>query len=95
MPLVTVLMEMEHYGVKLDVEALKEFAVELRKQIIVAERDIHKMAGVDFNISSPKQLGEVLFERMKIVSSPKENKNKTICNWRRGISAIERQTSDY
>ena len=76
MPLVRVLMEMEHQGVKLDVAALKIFAEELREQIIKVESEIHGMAGVEFNISSPKQLGEILFERLKIISDPKTTKTK-------------------
>jgi len=76
MPLVRVLMEMEHQGVKLDVAALKVFAEELREQIIMVESEIHSLAGVEFNISSPKQLGEILFERLKIISDPKTTKTK-------------------
>ncbi|MCP4310060.1 MAG: DNA polymerase I [Bacteroidetes bacterium] len=76
MPLVRVLMEMEHQGVKLDVDALQIFAEELRGEIIIAEGGIHELAGLEFNISSPKQLGEVLFDRMKIVDKPKKTKTK-------------------
>lgn len=76
MPLVKVLMEMEHKGIKLDVDALKIFAKKLREEIIQLEGDIHKLAGVEFNISSPKQLGEVLFDNLKIVDSPKKTKTK-------------------
>lgn len=76
MPLVRVLMEMEHHGVKLDVDALQIFASELREQIIKEESEIHSLAGVEFNISSPKQLGEILFERLKIISDPKKTKTK-------------------
>lgn len=76
MPLVSVLMKMEHHGVKLDVDALNFFAEELRKEIIVTEEEIHQLAGTPFNISSPKQLGEILFERLKIISDPKKTKSK-------------------
>jgi DNA polymerase-1 len=76
MPLVRVLMEMEHHGVKLDVEALKIFAGELREQIIETEAEIYQMAGGEFNISSPRQLGEVLFERLKIISDPRKTRTK-------------------
>ncbi len=76
MPLVRVLMKMEHQGVKLDVHALLIFAEELRSEIIEAEGEIHAMAGLEFNIGSPKQLGEVLFERMKIVDSATKTKTK-------------------
>ncbi len=76
MPLVKVLMKMEHQGVKLDVKALKIFAEQLRIEIIKVEGEIHEMAGVEFNISSPKQLGEVLFDRMKIVEKAAKTKTK-------------------
>ncbi len=76
MPLVRVLMKMEHQGVKLDVDALRAFAEELRTEIIKVEGEIHALAGVDFNIGSPKQLGEVLFDRMKIVEKAAKTKSK-------------------
>jgi len=76
MPLIPVLMKMEHYGVKLDVDALNVFAVELREDILETEQQIFSLAGMEFNISSPKQLGEVLFERLKIAEKPKRTKTK-------------------
>jgi len=76
MPLIPVLMHMEHAGVKLDVEALKDFAEKLRQDILVLEARIYELAGLEFNISSPKQLGEILFERLKIISDPKKTKTK-------------------
>ena len=76
MPLIPVLMLMEHQGVKLDVKALDIFAVQLREDIIQTEKDIFSLAGAEFNISSPRQLGEILFDRLKIVSDPKRTKTK-------------------
>ena len=76
MPLIPVLMKMEHQGVKLDVESLNLFAVKLREDIIEMQRQIFSLAGMEFNINSPKQLGEVLFERLKIVENPKKTKTK-------------------
>jgi DNA polymerase-1 len=76
MPLVRVLMEMEHHGVKLDSGALHVFAGELRELIIATEAEIYRMAGTGFNISSPKQLGEILFEKLKILPDPKKTKTK-------------------
>jgi len=75
-PLIPVLMRMEHAGVKLDVAALKVFAQELRDEILLTEARIYELAGLEFNISSPKQLGEILFERLKIISDPKKTKTK-------------------
>ena len=75
-PLVPVLASMEAEGVKLDTSALKEYSVELEKDIIKLEKEIHEQAGVDFNIASPKQLGGILFERLKITDNPKLTKTK-------------------
>lgn len=66
MPLVNVLTDMELAGVRIDTRSLNDYAVELREQIIVIEKDIFSLAGQEFNISSPKQLGEILFEKLKI-----------------------------
>ena len=76
MPLIPVLMQMEHQGVKLDVEALNYFAIQLREDILETEQKVFSLAGMEFNINSPKQFGEVLFERMKIVENPKKTKTK-------------------
>ena len=76
MPLLRVLIEMEYQGVKLDVTALDAFAKELRRDLIRVEESIHEMAGTPFNISSPKQLGEILFERLKIVEEPKKTRTR-------------------
>ena len=74
MPLIPVLASMEAEGVKLDIEALKEFSKKLEKYIGETEKNIFEMAGTEFNIASPKQLGEILFERLKIASNPKKTK---------------------
>ena len=76
MPLVRVLMKMEHHGVRLDLKALEKFAAKLREGILSVEEQIHQSAGIEFNISSPRQLGEVLFERLKIVSEPRKTRTK-------------------
>ncbi len=76
MPLVRVLMKMEHAGVRLDVGALKTFAEELENEIEATEKEIYNIAETPFNIGSPKQLGEILFEKLKIVSDPRKTKTK-------------------
>ncbi len=76
MPLVKILMEMEHAGVSLDDKALSEFAEELRTSLIGIESKIFELAGQEFNISSPRQLGEILFDKLKIVSNAKKTKTK-------------------
>lgn len=74
MPLMPVLAMMEMNGVKIDDEALAVFAAHLREQLISAEENIYSLAGEKFNISSPKQVGDILFEKMKIDPSAKRNK---------------------
>jgi DNA polymerase I len=74
MPLVTVLATMEFEGVKVDVEALAKMSEELRVESEVVQKEIYKLAGTEFNIGSPKQLGEVLFDKMKLIDKPKKTK---------------------
>lgn len=66
MPLIPVLGAMEMEGIKLDVPALKAMSEELNSELIKLQKDIIDLAGVDFNIQSPKQLGDVLFDHLKI-----------------------------
>ncbi len=65
---------MEKEGIKLDVEALNNFSKELDESLIGLSKDITKEAGVEFNIDSPKQLGEILFEKLRIIEKPKKTK---------------------
>lgn len=74
MPLVRVLADMEFEGICVDTEILNTLNEEIKEKVEQLEKQIHEMAGEDFNISSPKQLGEVLFEKMKL---PIVKKNKT------------------
>ncbi len=76
MPLVHVLLEMERTGIRLDPQVLNDFAGRLRQELQQLEKEIFTLAGVEFNISSPKQLGEILFERMKIADHAKKTKTK-------------------
>lgn len=75
-PLMNVLASMEAEGVNIDIGTLKKFSLELQDEIQEVEKTIHSMAGVSFNIGSPKQLGDVLFKRLKIVDKPKLTKTK-------------------
>ncbi len=72
MPLVPVLVSMEMEGVRLDGHALKEYSGQLEKEIRVLEKAIYEDAGQTFNIASPRQLGEILFEKMNIVEKPRQ-----------------------
>ena len=74
MPLIPVLASMEAEGVKLDIETLHDFSKELEHYIGETEKNIYQMAGHEFNIASPKQLGEVLFNELKIDAKPKKTK---------------------
>ena len=74
MPLVPVLAEMETTGVRLDTEALAETSKVLTERMKQIERNIYELARHEFNIASPKQVGEVLFGEMKIVEKPKKTK---------------------
>jgi len=73
-PLISVLAEMETEGIKLNAEALNSLALELIEDLKIIESEIFELAGSDFNIASPKQVGEVLFERLKVVDKPKKTK---------------------
>ena len=74
MPLVEVLADMEMTGVNIDTESLKEISAELTQRMLEIEQEIYELAGEHFNISSPKQVGDILFEKMKIIEKPKKTK---------------------
>ena len=76
MPLIYVLADMERAGVKLNTGELKLYAEVLRKQLVDIEKEIIDLAGEDFNISSPKQLGVILFEKLNIDPNAKMTKTK-------------------
>ena len=74
MPLVRVLSRMESNGVKIDIEGLKQISDEQAKEIKEIENKIYEIAGTTFNIGSPKQLGEILFDRLGIKAPAKKTK---------------------
>lgn len=74
MPLVRVLADMEVGGVRIDTGALKETSAMLTERMNTIEKEIYQLAGEEFNIASPKQVGEILFGKMKIVEKPKKTK---------------------
>ncbi len=75
MPLIRVLAKMEGYGISLDTKMLNEYSIELEKVLNSSVEKIYNLAGSEFNISSPKQLGEVLFDQMSLVKKPKKTKS--------------------
>ena len=90
MPLSMVLYEMEKEGVTVQKEALNAYSEELKKQIDVLVKSIYEKAGMEFNINSPKQLGEVLFEKLEI---PGGKKTKT--GYSTAVDVLEKLQADY
>ena len=76
MPLVEVLAHMEMEGIRLDVDFLKSMSGEMQKEILDFEQKIYETAGEKFNLASPKQLGDILFDKLKI-GGAKQKKTKT------------------
>lgn len=74
-PLVKVLTDMEYEGIRIDTQALADYSRELESEIRRAEESVYQQAGVRFNLASPKQLGEVLFEKLQL--DPKAKKTRT------------------
>ncbi|MBQ3635369.1 MAG: DNA polymerase I [Bacteroidales bacterium] len=73
-PLIPVLADMEMTGVRIDTDALARYADYLQKEISASEQKIWQLAGVNFNVASPKQVGDVLFDRLKIDEKAKKTK---------------------
>lgn len=73
-PLIPVLAAMEKEGIALDKNALQEISGALEKDIIAVENEIQELAGMKFNVSSPRQVGEVLFEKLQVTEKPKKTK---------------------
>ena len=78
LPLVPVLARMEHAGVKIDRAALAEMSSRLEREIDAKAKEIYQRSGCEFNISSPKQLGDVLFNKLNLPKPVKYGKGKTI-----------------
>jgi len=74
LPLVTVLTDMEWHGVRIDANFLRDLSADMKTRLAALEEEIHDLAGRSFNVASPKQLGEVLFEHLKL---PRGKKTKT------------------
>ena len=96
MPLATVLLDMEWHGIRVDRAFLQEADVRLRGQIVVAEREARELAGYDFNLNSPQQLAELLFEKMNLPLSKKTRKTKVqstdieVLNELKGYPVVEK-----
>ncbi|NDK56870.1 DNA polymerase I [Pontibacter fetidus] len=76
-PLVQVLADVEREGITIDSDALADISTQLESEIITLEKRIFEIAGIQFNIGSPKQLGEILFDRLELHGKSKVKKTKT------------------
>lgn len=92
MPLVKILAEMELYGVKLDLPLLQRLSDGFGGQLADLEREIFALAGGEFNVNSPKQLGEVLFERLQLQVG---KKTKTKTGWSTNVDELERLAGEH
>ena len=90
MPLATVLAKMEYQGMALDLDELEKMGKNLKERINTLEKEIHTQAGMTFNINSPKQLGEVLFEKLKL---PVIKKTKT--GYATSVEVLEKLNDDH
>ena len=90
MPLVFTLFGMEQAGVKIEAEALKAYGQKLGEQIAILEKEIYTLAGEEFNINSPKQLGVVLFEHLSL-----PNGKKTKTGYSTAADVLEKLAPDY
>jgi DNA polymerase-1 len=92
---------MEAHGVKIDVQALREFGVQLEKEADALQKRIHSHTDMPFNLNSPKQLGEVLFEKLKLSDKPKKTAtgqyqtNEQVLQSLQGTHEIIQQILDY
>lgn len=100
-PLLPVLTKMENFGVKIDVQALREYGLELEKKAQELQKRIQENAGGPFNLNSPKQLGEVLFDRLKLLEKPKKTAtgqyqtNEQVLQSLLGLHPIVQDILDY
>lgn len=101
MPLLPVLTAMEYEGIRLDPDSMVKFSAQLLEQSLGLEKQIHSMAGETFNIASPKQLGDILFGRLKLVDKPKKTKtgqyatNETVLQTLAGEHEIIQKILEY
>jgi DNA polymerase I len=88
-PLIPVLVNMEKNGVKIDLQKLKDYEKQLINEIEATQKKIYELAGTEFNIASPKQLGTILFEKLKISDKPKLTKTKQYATGERELLKLE------
>lgn len=89
LPLIEALAAMEREGINVDVAALNEFSAQLQEDITRVDQEIQALAGTKFNISSPKQVGEILFDYLKIIEKPKKTKTGQYATGEDVLSKLE------
>jgi len=101
LPLMRILADMEHAGIEVDREQLKLLSIELGSEIEGLQQDVHQLAGREFNLGSPKQIGEVLYDELGLPAPPRRGKTKsrsTAADVLEGLAAefpIARKILDY
>ncbi|ABA87851.1 DNA polymerase I [Syntrophotalea carbinolica DSM 2380] len=90
LPLVTVLSDMEWQGVRIDADFLKGLSADMKTRLATLEGEIHELSGRSFNVASPKQLGEVLFEHLKL---PRGKKTKT--GWSTDVEVLTNLAEEH
>jgi DNA polymerase I len=99
--LIPALVEMEYEGIHVDARTLETFGKELARQIAEAEKEIYSLAGGEFNLNSPKQLGDILFDRLKLLEKAKKTKggqyatNEQVLQELAGAHPIIQKILDY
>ena len=88
-PLIKVLAEIEREGIRLDVDNLRDFSAQLKTDITIVEKEIQDFAGTKFNVSSPKQVGEILFDYLKITDKAKKTKTGQYATGEDVLSKLE------
>ncbi len=91
-PLEQVLAEIESTGIIIDIPYLKDLSLELTKKLNTIEEEVYKIAGSEFNLSSPKQLGELLFEKLDL---DRKKSRKTKTGWSTDAGVLEKLESDH
>jgi DNA polymerase-1 len=92
LPLVPVLARMEQAGVKIDTGALAQMSTELEREIGIKAKEIYEIAGTEFNVSSPRQLGDVLFNRLSLPKPVKYGKGRMIST---AVDVLETLAEDF
>lgn len=88
MPVLPVLMDMEYEGIRVDAAALAEFSAALAVEMAAAEADVHRLAGHEFNVNSPRQLGTVLFDELRLSEKPRKTATGQYATDEQTLSAL-------